>query len=252
MQVRAGSVLAVIVGHAAGCGDLADPPRGDTAVSHEESSHDDTPRVVRDFTETYGAASLDAGHWALSTNDLRTREIEPGGGNPGGFLYSEVSSPIPTWSTASSRVQSASDDGAIRDTIFVGDYRANDIQSIAADLCVYHAGSWSASRTVSLQLTRWDRANDAPALRATYSLPDIAEVPSGWQHYVFDVDANAPQIPPGWSVTRSDGTPGDAADWAFLMQQVDVVSFGYWKPGHVYPALGLWQLGIDNVHIAAR
>ncbi len=253
MHVRACSVLAVVVGHTTGCGDLADDPaEPPTELSHAEVFHDRAPRAERDFTETYGTASLDAGHWALSANDLRMREIEPDGGNPGGFLYSEVSSAIPTWSTASSRVPSASDDGAIRDTIFVGDYRASDIHAIAADLRVVHAGSWSASRTVSLQLTRWDVASDAPALRATYSLPDIALVPSGWQHYVFELDASSPRIPPGWSVTRPDGTPGDAADWAFLMQQVDVVSLGYWKPGYVYPALGIWQLGIDNVHIAAR
>ena len=36
------------------------------------------------------------------------------------------------------------------------------------------------------------------------------------------------------------------------MHQVDLVGFGFWKPGFGYPSLGLWQLGIDNIHITAR
>jgi hypothetical protein len=102
---------------------------------------------------------------------------------------------------------------------------------------------------VTLQLVRWDVANDTVALQATYSLPDIPEVPDGWQHYQFELDARSPTIPPGWVLERGDATPGSDADWAVLMHQVDVVSFGYWKMGYVYPALGLWQLGIDNIDI---
>ena len=30
---------------------------------------------------------------------------------------------------------------------------------------------------------------------------------------------------------------------------VEGVSFGCWKPGYLYPALGLWQLGIDDIRI---
>ena len=33
------------------------------------------------------------------------------------------------------------------------------------------------------------------------------------------------------------------------MHQIDVVGVGFWKPGYMYPALGLWKLGIDNIHI---
>jgi hypothetical protein len=237
MRFRACPVLLALLGPAA-CA-VADEPTTDSATSTDEAF------ANRGFTETYSWGTRDVGHWSLTTNDLRTRVIEPTGGNPGGYLYGEVASPIPTWSTASRRF----DPDAGSASIFVGNYRANDIRRISADLCVYQAGSWSASRTVTLQLVRWDVANATIAVDATYSLPDIPNVPDGWQNYKFPVDARSDKIPPGWQVERGDGTPATDADWAFLMQQIDVVGLGFWKPGYMYPALGLWELGIDNIHI---
>jgi hypothetical protein len=237
MRFRACPVLIALLGPAA-CG-VADEPATDSAASTDEAF------AIREFTETYSWGTLDVGHWALTTDDLRSRVIEPTGGNPGGYLYGEVASPIPTWSTASRRI----DPDAGTNTIFVGDYHANNIRRINADLCVYQAGSWSASRTVTLQLLRWDVANATILLEATYSLPDIPDVPDGWQHYEFPINARSATIPPGWQLEREDGTPATDADWAVLMHQIDVVSFGFWKPGYMYPALGLWELGIDNIHI---
>ena len=245
MRLHLCSVLVALLGPAA-CA-VADEPATDSATSSEEAA-----AAIRDFTETYDCGTRDVGQWALSTNDLRARVIEPTGGDPGGYLYSEVSSPIPTWSTASPRVERAFGEPITPGNRFVGDYYANGIRRVSADLCVYQAGSWSASRTVTLQLTRWDVENATVALQATYSLPDIAEVPDGWQHYAFKVEAQSARIPPGWLLERGDGTPATDADWASLMHQVDIVSFGYWKPGYMYPALGLWELGIDNIHIGTR
>ena len=237
MRFRACPVLIALLGPAA-CA-VGDEPATDSATSADEAV------AIRGFTETYSWGTRDIGHWALTTNDLRSRVIEPTGGNPGGYLYGEVASPIPTWSTASRR----SDPDAGSDTIFVGNYHANRIHWLGADLCVYQAGSWSASRTVTLQLVRWDVANATVLLEATYSLPDIPDVPDGWQHYEFAVDARSATIPPGWQLERGDGTPAADADWAVLMHQIDVVGFGLWKPGYMYPALGLWEIGIDNIHI---
>lgn len=239
MRFRADFVLVALLGPAAACA-VADEPAADPAVSDGE-----IPYMTRGFTETYSWNTRDVGHWALTTNDLRARVIEETGGNPGGYLYGEVASPIPTWSTASRRY----DPIIGEDTIFVGNYSANRVRRLSADLCVYQAGSWSASRTVTLQLVRWDIANATIALEATYSLPDIPEVPNGWRRYDFAVDAGSATIPPGWEVERGDGTPATDADWARLMQQIDVVGFGFWKMGYMYPALGLWELGIDNIHI---
>jgi hypothetical protein len=235
-----------MLGPAAAC-TADDEPTIESAISHEEAA----PSVL-EFTETYECGTRDIGDWALSTNDLRARVIEPSGGDPGGYLYSEVASPIPTWSTVSPRVERAFGEPITRDNLFVGNYYENQIHRISADMCVYQAGSWSASRTVTLQLTRWDVANATVALQATYSLADIPKVPNGWHHYAFKVDAQSPAIPSGWLLQHGDGTPATDADWTVLMRQIDVVSFGYWKPGYMYPALGLWELGIDNIHIGTR
>jgi hypothetical protein len=237
MRFRACPALIALLGPAA-CA-AADEPATDSAASTDEVF------ASRGFTETYSWGTRDVGNWSLTSNDLRARVIEPTGGNPGGYLYGEVASPIPTWSTASRRI----DPEAGSDTIFVGNYHASHIRRISADLCVYQAGSWSASRTVTLQLLRWDVANATILLEATYSLPDIPDVPDGWQHDEFAVDARSTTIPPGWDLERGDGTPATDADWAVLMQQIDIVGFGLWKPGYMYPALGLWELGIDNIHI---
>ncbi|HEX7835954.1 MAG TPA: hypothetical protein VF469_00755 [Kofleriaceae bacterium] len=205
-----------------------------------------------EFTEAYRPGTQDVGHWILTDNPLRARIIETTGGHPGGYLYSEVSTPTPTWSTASTRYQPGHDDALKRDSIFVGDYDANQIDHISVDLQIFQVGAWTPDRTVTLQLIRWDPANNTVAFTATYSEGDLPTAPRGWLHHDFAVDARSPTIPPGWVLTRGDGTPGRNADWATLMHQIDLVGFGYWKPGFAYPSLGIWKLGIDNVHVGTR
>lgn len=243
MHLRASCLAIALLGPTVACAAL------DDSTTSSTTSEDGELLGFRSFTERYEEGTLDVGHWALTSNDLRARQIESVGGDPGGYLYGEVSSPIPTWSTVSPRLKQETGPGAVLDSIFVGNYHADQIRRLTADLCVYQAGSWSASRTVTLQIIRWDYVNDAMALEATYSLPDLPTLPVGWQHYAFDVDARASTIPTGWVVTRGDGTPGTDADWSTLMHQVDIVGLGLWKPGYMYPALGLWKIGIDNVHV---
>lgn len=203
------------------------------------------------FTEAFGASTADTGHWILTTNPLRARTLETTGGNPDGFLYGEVSTPAPTWSTASTRYQPGVSDQTKRDSVFVGDYHAAGIQRVSADLLVQQVGSWTPDRTVTLHLVRWDATANTVAFDATYSLADIADPPTGWNHYSFTTDARSATVPAGWEFTRGDGTPGTDADWATFMQQIDLVDFGYWRPGFNYPSLGLWQLGIDNIEVTA-
>ena len=109
-----------------------------------------------------------------------------------------------------------------------------------------------AHRAVTLHLMSWDTTSNGVAFDATYTLPDIPDVPVGWQHYEVPIDAQSATIPAGWVITRGDGTPATDADWATFMHQIDLVGFGYWKPGFFYPSLGLWQLGIDNIHNSAQ
>lgn len=204
------------------------------------------------YTETYEAGTQDTGNWILTTDPTRPRVIEPTGGNPGGYLYGEVATAVPTWATASTRYQPGVDDASKRDSIFVGDYYLNGIDYVGADLQIYQAGSWTADRTVTLVLRSWDAATNSVAYEATCSLPDMPQVPQGWQHYEFRVDARSTRVPSGWVFMHGDGTPGTDAEWATFMHQIDFVGFGYWKPGYAYPSLGLWQLGIDNIYVGTQ
>jgi hypothetical protein len=204
-----------------------------------------------DFTETYDAGTMDIGNWVLTTDMLRPRIIEPTGGHPGGYLYSEVSTAIPTWATVSRRYEPGIDDESKRDSIFVGDYYTNGIDYISVDLRVLQAGSWTSNRTVTLLLRSWDATNNTVAFEATYSLPDIPNVPVAWNGYHFHVNARSATVPRGWSFHRGDGSPGTDSDWAIFMHQIDLVGFGYWKPDFAYPSLGLWKLGIDNIHVGS-
>ena len=239
----------------AACGDNnAQSP--DASVSHPDGSAAvdagvDTPSGV-DFTETYESGSQDVGNWILSDEPTRPRMINATGGDPGSYLYSEVSTSIPTWSTASTRYQPGVFDASKRNSVFVGDYYTASINKLSVDLEVIQPGSWTEDRTVTLHLMSWDTANNKLAVDATYSLPDIPDVPVGWQHYDFMIDSQSPTIPTGWVLMRGDGTPGTDADWATLMHQIDLVGFGYWKPFFGYPASGLWQLGIDNIRITSQ
>jgi hypothetical protein len=208
--------------------------------------------IRHDFTETYDPGTMDVGHWGLTANPARSRIIKPTGGHPDGYLYSEVSTSAPTWSTASTRYQPGVTDAVKCDSSFVGDYYAKRIKHVSADLQIYEAGSWTPSRTVTLHLARWDGASDSVAFEAFYSCPDMPAVPMGWNHYDFQVHARSAIVPPGWVFRRGDGTPGSDADWQTFMHQIDLVGFGYWKPGYFYPALGIWRLGIDNIHIGTR
>jgi hypothetical protein len=239
----------------AACGDNLSPTNADAnSPTHDSSAADAAidafPGV--DFTETYGLGTNDVGNWRLSTNLSRPRVIEPTGGDPDEYLYSEVASAIPTWSSASTRYQPGVNDEFKRDSVFVGDYYAAAVKTISVDLDVIQPGSWTEDRTVTLHLMSWDVANNGVAFDAFFSLPDMPDVPTGWNHYTFTVDAHSTTVPAGWAFTRGDGTPGTDADWATFMHQIDLVGFGFWKPEYAYPSLGLWQLGIDNIHISAQ
>lgn len=204
------------------------------------------------FTETFDASTADTGHWILTTNPLRARTVMASGGSPDGFLYGEVSTPVPTWSTASTRYQPGVSDDTKRDSPFVGDFYTAGIHRISADLLIQQIGSWTPDRTVTLHLLQWDATAGSPAYDATYTLPNIDDPPTGWNHYDFAVDARSPTVPAGWAFTRGDGSPGTDADWATFMHQIDLVGLGYWRPDFNYPSLGLWQLGIDNLQVTAQ
>lgn len=243
MQLLRTTVLLALVA----CGDNVEDA-GDAPVLDTDTI--DAPGVI-DFTETYGAGTTDIGDWILTTNADRVRTIEASGGNPDGYLYGDVSTATPAWSTASTRFHPGADDPFKRDSVFVGDYRANDIRAFSADIELLQVGNWSSNRTVTLHLVQWDAATNARAFEAFYSLPDLVDPPSGWVSYSFPIAARSATVPAGWKFLRTDGSAGTGSEWSRFMQQIDLVELVFAKPGYLYPSTGVWDLGIDNIHISA-
>jgi len=257
MLYRLYPVLAGIGLASVACGDNARLATPDASTLPDGSATLDAPlspdaatRV--DFTETFNAGSMDVGNWGLTTEASRARMIRPDGGDPDGYLYAEVSTSIPTWATASPRFQPGVGDGAKRDSTFVGDYYTNDIKYVSADLQIFQVGVWTPDRGLTLHLMSWDDTTNSVAFDAFYVLTDLPEIPVGWNHHAIEVDARSATVPPGWEFTRGDGTTGTDADWAIFMHQIDLVGFGLWKPHFGYPNRGIWQLGIDNVHVGPQ
>lgn len=246
MLYRILPAVTVIVSLVTGCGD-------DVQLMHvfltPDAPPSPGPAMTADFTETFSPASMDIGNWGLTTQDDRARLIHSTGGAPDGYLYGEVSSSIPTWATASTRYQPGVTDDFKRDSVFVGDYYTRGINHISADLQVYQVGVWTPDRGVTLHMMRWDGASNSVAFEAFYTVLELTDVPAGWAHHDIEVDARSTTVPPGWEFTRGDGTPGTDAEWATFMHQIDLVGFGLWKPHVAYPDRGIWQLGIDNIHV---
>jgi hypothetical protein len=238
-----------------GCGDNAHvtgaPPTPDAPLTPDAPPTPDAATTA-DFSETFSSTSMDLGNWGLTTQANRARMINPTGGDPDGYLYGEVSSSIPTWATASTRYQPGVGDEFKRDSVFVGDYYTHGINHVSADLQIYQVGVWTPDRGVTLHMMSWDDASNSVAFDAFYTVLDLPDVPTGWAHYDIEVDARSATVPPGWAFSRGDGTPGTDADWAIFMHQIDLVGFGFWKPDVGYPNRGIWQLGIDNIHVGAQ
>jgi hypothetical protein len=181
---------------------------------------------------------------------MRPRMVNATGGNPGGYLYAEVSTGSPTWYTMSTRYSPGMSDSVKRDSVYVGDFATRAITHVTVDLDIQQS-SWSIDRTLTIELRTWDPSQGMPALVADCSLPDIANPPSGWNHYDFMIDGASPTVPAGWTLVHGDGSQADPIEWATLMHQIDFVGIGYWKPGYSYPG-GNWSLGIDNIRITAQ
>jgi hypothetical protein len=247
--------VVVFATFAAGCGDARTErpdasglPPDRIALADDAMPADGAPEPVVEFTETYDMGTMDVGNWILTTNTQQPREIQPFKGNPDGWLLGQVSAAVPAWGTTSTRYQPGANNPFSRDSIFVSDYQANNIQVLSADLLIVQPGVWTAQRTVTLRLRTWNDPKNNILFDATYSLPNIPTVPVGWNRYEFRIDARSPTIPPGW-VLRLGGVPAANTDWARFTRRIDFVALELGKPGFVYPSLGVWRIGIDNIHI---
>ena len=177
------------------------------------------------FVETYDDGT-DVGLWVAAFSVPRT--IEPSGGNPGAYLQQgDFSTHTPTWTTASPRYQPGVNDDFKVDSIYTGDWAGISVISLSADINIIQTAAWSTDRAVTLRLLQMDETGFTVNYEATYTLPDLPDIPPvDWQTYSFPVDANSPTIPPGWVFTHGDGTPASDAEWAILMSRIDLTSMG--------------------------
>lgn len=209
-----------------------------------------------DYTETFngGASDPDTGWWCLTTQTNRVREIRPSDGASGGatdgYLYNEVSSAIPGWSTASPDFQPGYDADHKQHGPFVDDYLSRGVTDLSADLQIFptSTGAWTGDRALTLYLKQADSTGDGLAYTASYTIEyPTSDRPVGWNHVDFNIDATSKTVPAGWTLTDGEGNASD--DWGALMSKIDVVTIGFYKPGYFYPSLGMWQMGLDNVSI---
>ena len=203
--------------------------------------------ATESFIETYDDGT-DVGLWHCSVNAMRA--IEPSGGNPGAYLQQGgFSTAVPIWASVSTRYQPGVNDPYKVDSIYTGDWTTLGVTTLTVDLNVIQVATWATDRATTLELLQMDETGFNVTYDATYTLPDLPDPPVGWQTYSFPINANSPIIPDGWVCTHGDGSPCTDPEWSQFLHRVDLTSVGFYKPGFVYPNLGTWVLGIDNVEL---
>lgn len=191
-------------------------------------------RARAGFVETFENAS-DEGDWHLTVNPPT---VEPDGGNPGAYLRASADAAVPTWYVPMNTPT----------TYFLGDLASHKLGSLSVDINVF-SGVEVPDRAVTLDLnTTLGTGDFTKGVDAYYVGEDISKLPVGWHRYIFPVQADSPTIPPGWVVTKGDGTPGTDADWQALMQDVETLGVELGTPGYFYP-FGIWDLGLDNCRV---
>ena len=194
-----------------------------------------------DFTETFSNGS-DDGDWHLTSDPNRLLMIELKGGHPGAYLHGQVANPAPVWYVPMFTPH----------THFLGDFAGRGIESISCDIKIF-SGIEAPDRAVTLLVeTTFGTGDLSQGVQAYYIGTDISRLPKAWKRYQFPLDADSPTIPDGWVVLRGDGSNGGDADWRHLMHKVETIGFMLGTPGFAYPALNIWDLGLDNVTISNR
>jgi hypothetical protein len=192
------------------------------------------PSLHAGFVETFDNGSNN-GNWHLTVN---APTLETDGGNPGAYLRASADAAVPTWYVPL----------GTSGTVFLGDYAAKKVGSLAFDIEIF-SGVEVPARAVTLDLdTTLGTGDFSKGVNAYVVGPDISNFPDGWRTYVFTVDASSPTIPRGWVVTRGDGQPGTDADWQALMHDIETIGVELGQPGFFYP-FGIWDLGLDNPRI---
>ena len=192
------------------------------------------PTLRASFVETFDDGS-DNGDWHLTVSPPT---LETDGGNPGAYLRASADAAVPTWYVPL----------GTEPTVFLGDYAHKRVGTLTFDLNIF-GGVEVPDRNVTLDLnTTLGTGDFGKGVDAYYVGHNISHLPVGWHTYAFPVNAASPTIPPGWVVTRGDGSPGTDADWQALMKDVETLGVELGTPGFFYP-FGIWDIGFDNAKL---
>jgi hypothetical protein len=194
-----------------------------------------TTASAETFTETFDDGS-NVGGWTFgSPNGF----IDSSGGNPGPFYHDtflDTYAPQPRTTV---------------DSIFTGDYRANNVTSVGIDLVLFYVDFSADGRPLTVVL-RSD--NDTPADGsddwAAYCIGErnVPLVGQGWISYDFAIPAQETSLPAGWEfILFGPGSP-PSPDWNDLITDVDQLIFFYGDPTMFF-IFQAWDLGLDNPRI---
>lgn len=208
-------------------------------------NHQCHERFMTVYSETFSDGGNE-GAWSLSTRG----DIESQGGNPGAFLRDRYLATFAPWGQTGWGVES----------LFTGNYRAQDVSALAADFRVFSASLTAEGRLMSVMLVSDAGTPEVPGddIFVFYVGPDNIPLPDKeWVEYRFDIPSDSPVLPfprslvagePGWVVAQGDVfTPAadpDAA-WNTAIQDVDQVIFWFHDP-RFFAFIQSWDVGMDN------
>ncbi len=184
------------------------------------------------FVETF--TSGNEGGWTFGADSF----IDPDGGNPGAFLHVtqlDTFAPSP---------------GTTEESIFTGDYRAQQVTALGVDLITFDVDFSAAERPLSPILisdngTPFNFADDWGA----YTLGDafVPVVGDPWTSFDFEIPAQELSLPADWQFIQF-GPEAPAPDWNALITDVSRIEFFYGDPTMFF-IFQMWDLGLDNPRI---
>lgn len=142
-------------------------------------------------------------------------------------------------------------------SIFTGDYRSRNVQSVGIDMAIPYVSGTVTGRTVTLILlndngTPDDLGDDWGAFTVT-NLPIPPTGVAGfsdilqWRSYDIEVPSQSNTLPEGWSWISRNYLRKNGA-WGRLMHNVDHVGFIMGDPASLYPLLQ-WDVALDNPRV---
>ncbi len=197
------------------------------------------------FSETF-AGGGNEGAWSLSGRGV----IEADGGHPGDFLHVPSLDTFAPWGETRWGVES----------LFTGNYRAQDVIALAADFRTFSVSSTTAERPMSVMLvsdpgTPQDPTDDL--LVFYVGRENIPASGKGWRDYEFEIPSDSKTLPfprsevdgePGWVAAQGEvfiPAPDPDAAWNAVIEDVDQVIFWFHDP-RFFAIIQRWDVGMDN------